>query len=195
MYPPPIQNLINEFSKFPGIGQKQATRLVFYLLKKDSKYAEKFSQIINELKKNIICCQKCFFYDEKDDSGICKICRAPKRDKTLICVLAKEQDLINIEKTREYSGVYFILGSEDPEDKNTSLKIDELIKRVKNENIKEIILGINPTSEGDFLALFIQRKLKPFGIKITRLGRGLPLGGEIEYADEETLSSALRSRT
>jgi len=180
-----IQTLIEQFSKLPTVGSRTAARFVFYLIHQPKEKAEELIKAIEDLKNKIKICSLCSNSFEGEQE-ICSICSDPKRDKKTICLIEKEVDLETIEKTNKYKGSYFILG----ESKN----LQKLIERIKNEEIKEIILALNPTTEGRRLGLEIQRKLKDLEIKITRLGLGLPVGGELEYADEETLTSALESR-
>jgi recombination protein RecR len=196
MYPKTIQKLIELFSKFPTVGQRTATRFVFYLIKRDKKEIEELSKAILDLKEKIKFCKSCFkpFEGERE---ICEICSDKTRDRSLLCIVEKETDLEAIEKTKKYKGLYFVLGgpiSAIKKEELRKLKIKELEERVKDKKIKEIIIATSLTTEGETLALFLERKLKNSGKKITRLGRGLPTGGELEYADEETLSSALESR-
>lgn len=196
MYPQSIQKLIDLFSKFPTVGPRTAARFVFYLLKLSSKEVEELIKSISGLKQSVKICSFCFNPFE-GDSDLCKICSDPSRDKTLLCILEKETDLISIEKTKKYAGLYFILGgtvSTLKKEDIKKLRSDELLKRVKNSEIKEIIIATNPTTEGEATALYLERLLKPLNKKITRLGRGLPVGAELEYADEETLGSALEGR-
>jgi len=203
MYSKTIQKLINLFSKFPTVGPRTAARFVFYLLKKDKKEIEELISAILELKKNIRLCQFCFSpFESSINSGqgkeFCPICSNPIRERALLCIVEKESDLISIEKTKKYKGLYFILGGPIKairKDEMQKLRIKELEERLKNHpEIKEIILALNPTTEGEAITLYLERLLKPLNTKISRLGRGLPLGGELEYADEETLSSALEGR-
>jgi recombination protein RecR len=158
---------------------------------------------LSKLKERIKFCQFCFNPFE-GENNLCQICSDPLRDKSLLCVVEKEQDLVSIEKTKKYKGLYFILGglvSRLKKEEIEKLRIKELILRIKNPekfgikaNFKEIILALNPTTEGEATALYLERKLKDFGKKISRLGKGLPVGAELEYADEETLRSALEGR-
>lgn len=205
MYPKTIQKLTALFAKFPTVGPRTAARFVFYLLKLPKEEIETLISLISELKNTIKTCKSCFnsfeppkVYLEKSEGELCEICQDIRRDKTLLCIIEKETDLIPIEKTKKYKGLYFILGgviSAFKKKEVKDLRIDELVKRVKNsEELKEIIIALNPTSQGQATALYLERLLKPFNTKITRLGRGLPVGGELEYADEETLSSALEGR-
>ena len=200
MFPPSIQNLIDQFSKLPGIGPKAAERLVFYLLNQPNQERELLTSAIKELKEKINVCPVCFNLAE---DTLCSICQDPKRDRNKICVVENVSDIIPLEKTGQYNGLYHILGGVlsptngiGPE----KLHISQLIQRVKtiqqkNQTNKiEIIIATNPTTEGDTTALYLLRILKPLNIKITRLARGLPTGADLEYADEATLGSALAGR-
>jgi recombination protein RecR len=196
MYPKTVQKLIEIFSKFPTVGQRTATRFVFYLIKRDRKEIEELSRAILDLKEKIKFCKNCFKPFE-GEGEICEICRDKTRDKSLLCIVEKETDLEAIEKTKKYKGIYFILGgpvSAIKKEELRKLRMNELEERVKDKGIKEIIIATNPTTEGEAIALYLERKLKNSGKKITRLGRGLPTGGELEYADEETLGAAFESR-
>jgi recombination protein RecR len=196
MYPKTIQKLIEIFSKFPTVGQRTATRFVFYLIKRDRKEIEELSKAILDLKEKIKFCKNCFKPFE-GEGEICEICRDKTRDKSLLCIVEKETDLEAIEKTKKYKGIYFILGgpvSAIKKEELKKLRIKELEERLKDREVKEIIIATNPTTEGEAIALYLERKLKNSGKKITRLGRGLPTGGELEYADEETLGAAFESR-
>lgn len=201
MYPPSIQKLIDLFSKFPTVGPRTAARFVFYLMGKSQEEIENLVATISEIKKNVKICHFCF--NPFEPTGItreklCPICSNPSRDRTLLCIVEKEIDLEAIEKIKKYRGLYFILGGTVSTFKKgdvEKLRIKELVKRLKERaEIQEIIIAVNPTAEGKATALYLERILKPFNKKITRLGRGLPVGGELEYADEETLTSALESR-
>ena len=194
MYSPSIQKLIDQFSQFPTVGPRTASRFVFYLLKLPKGDVKKIIESIAELKNKVRHCFFCFKPFE-GETNLCEICSDARRDKTVLCVVEKETDLETIEKTKKYHGRYFILGgtvSKLRKEDIEKLRIKELQERVKN--LKEIIIATNPTTEGEATALYLERLLKPFNIKTTRLGRGLPVGGELEYADEETLSSALDNR-
>ena len=196
MYPKTIQKLIEIFSRFPTVGQRTATRFVFYLIKRDRKEIEELSKAILDLKEKIKFCKNCFKPFE-GEGEICEICRDKTRDKSLLCIVEKETDLEAIEKTKKYKGIYFILGgpvSAIKKEELKKLRIKELEERLKDREVKEIIIATNPTTEGEAIALYLERKLKNSGKKITRLGRGLPTGGELEYADEETLGAAFESR-
>lgn len=197
MYPPVIQKLIDLFSKFPTVGPRTAARFVFYLMRLSKKEIEELIKSISDLKEKVKTCSFCFNFFE-DEGKLCEICSNPSRDKSLLCVVASEIDLQAIEKTKKYNGLYFILGGTISTLKKADiekLRIKELEERIKKSTeIKEIILALNPTPEGQATTLYLERLLKYFNKKITRLGRGLPVGGELEYADEETLTSALEGR-
>lgn len=195
MYSKNIQNLIDLFSRFPGIGPKAATRLVFYLTKNNN--AQELGTALLEFHKSLKTCPSCFKFHETNEK-LCEICLDNSRNKSLLCIVEKETDLESIEKTHLYKGLYFILGSIVPDLKQETLKklrIRELKQKIgSSQELKEIILGLNPTSEGEAIALYLERELKGLNKKITRLARGLPVGGELEYADRETLKSALERR-
>ena len=198
MYPPSIQKLIDLFSKFPTIGPRTAARFVFYLMKISKEEIEELINSISNLKKTVKICSCCFNPFE-DEGELCKICSNSSRDRTLLCIIEKETDLITLEKTKKYKGLYFILGGTVSTFKKKDvekLRTKELADRIKNQKdlIKEIIIATNPTTEGEATTLYLERLLKPLNKKITRLGRGLPVGAELEYADEETLGSALEGR-
>ncbi len=196
MYPKSIQKLIDLFSKFPTIGPRTAARFIFYLIKLPQEKFDELLDSLTNLRKSIKVCSSCFNPFEESEETLCPICRDNSRDKTLLCVVEKETDLISIENIKKYNGLYFILGGTIglKKDDKKKIRIGELKERIKNNGFKEIIIAINPTTEGEATALYLERELKPLGIKITRLGRGLPVGGELEYADEETLGSAFEGR-
>lgn len=197
MNSPSIQKLIDLFSKFPTIGPKTASRFVFYLLSLPKTETEKLISAISELKNKIKTCNSCFNSFENENE-LCEICLNPSRDKSLLCIIANENDLIVIEKTKKYKGFYFILGGTVSALRKTNLeklRIIELENIIKNRSeIKEVILALNINADGQATSLYLERLLKPYNKKTTRLGRGLPIGSELEYADEETLSSALENR-
>ena len=204
MYPPSIQKLIDLFSKFPTVGPKTASRFVFHLIKTPKEKIEELTRTIEGLKSKIKLCSLCFNSFEGEEEH-CSICSDKTRDKSLICIVEKEVDLEAIEKTRKFKGLYFVLGGtisgfeKEKEKEKMEERVKKLIERIKGEPAfakasGEVILAINPTTEGQSTTLWLQRKLKGLNKKITQLGQGLPKGGELEYADEETLSSALESR-
>lgn len=188
------------FSRFPEVGPRTASRFAFYLLKSPDSEMQELVAALENLKKNVRQCAFCFNPFEREDdeqhAGLCALCSDAARDHSLLCIVEKESDLETLEKTKHYRGRYFILGKvneilrkEGPQ----HMRIQELKNRMTNE-IQEIILALNPTTEGEATLLYLERLLKPYGKKITRLARGLPMGGELEYADDETLRSALEGR-
>lgn len=194
MYPKPFKKLIDYFATLPSVGPKMAERLVLYLFKQDEEMLDDFGESIARLKTNLCYCKKCFNISEGD---LCGVCKNNGREQKTICVVEEPLDIIAIEKTRKYNGLYHVLGGIVGPGSNVSqgeLKISELEMRVKEGGIEEVILATNPTTEGDATALYVARNLKPYEIKITRLGRGLSTGSDIEYADELTLGSAILNR-
>jgi len=195
-YSKTIQRLIDIFSNFPTVGPRTAGRFVFYLLTKNDKEIEELINSISALKK-VKLCQSCFNPFE-GEGYLCQICANPGRNRSLVCLVEKESDLDALEKTKKYKGLYFILGgtvSRLKKEEIKNLRIEELKKRIeKHPEIKEVIIATNPTAEGEATALYLERVLKPYNKKITRLGRGLPTGSELEYADDETLEAALEGR-
>lgn len=194
LLPAPIERLINEFSRLPGIGPKTASRLTFYLLRMPEEQALSLSDALRELKANIVTCQRCFNLSETNP---CEICASQMRDGTLLCVVEEPLDVLAIERTGEFKGRYHVLhGAISPVEGVLphDLKISELLTRVKREPIEEMILATNPNLEGEATASYIQRQLQGQSLKITRLARGLPMGGDLEYADEMTLTRALQGR-
>ena len=196
MYSRSIQKLIELFSKFPTVGPRTASRFVFYLLGLSKEEINELTSSINKLKENVKLCSFCHKSFEKEGE-LCEICSSQSRDKSLLCIVEKETDLIPIEKTKKYQGRYFILGGTISAFKKAELKklrIQELLEAVKKSEIKEIIIALNPTTEGEATVLYLERILKPLNKKISRLGRGLPVGAELEYTDEETLRAAFEGR-
>jgi len=194
--PRSIQNLTQELNKLPGIGPRTAARFALYLLNCPSQDLEKLISALVSLKQNTKYCSRCFNITDAS-SKLCSICQDPKRDLSQICVVESPLDVSPIEATGQYKGLYHILRGTIPPARGkgfNDLKIKELLTRLKKENIKEVILAINPTTEGETTAMYLARVLKPYKIKITRLARGLPTGADLEYADEATLSSALSGR-
>ncbi len=194
----PIEKLTQEFAKFPNVGPKTANRFVLHLIKMPIKDIKNLLEAIIEVKKNIKTCELCsnFFISEKKDP-LCSICKNPSRDKNTLCIVETETDLEALEKTKKYKGLYFILEGNLINSKKEIFqkRIEQLEKRINNNKFKEIIIATNPTTEGETTRLYLERKLKNKNIpKITHLGTGLPIGGELEYADPETLESALRGR-
>lgn len=192
MFPKSFKKLIDQFSSLPSVGPKMAERLVLYLFKQDNNKLKEFAESLEAL-KNLNECKRCFNIAEEN---LCEICKNSQREQKTICVVEEPLDIISIEKTGTYKGLYHVLGGVIFLGKeSTPLKINELLTRIKGEGIQEIILATNPTTEGDATALYIKSKLKDFSnLKITRLARGLSTGGDIEYADEITLGSAITNR-
>ena len=192
-YSAPIANLIEEFEKLPGIGHKTACRLAFYVLNESTEEANRFAEAIKDAKEKIKFCSVCGNLTDKE---LCPICSNAKRDQSIICVVSDVKDLMAMEKTHEYRGVYHILqGAISPVNGigPDDIKIKELISRL-NDNISEVILATNLNVEGEATAMYISKLIKPLGIKITRIAHGIPVGGDLEYTDEVTLSMALEGR-
>lgn len=191
MYPKSFQKLIKNFSSLPSIGPKHAERLVLFLFKKNQDDIKEFAENLLDI-KNLRFCQKCHNISEGE---LCQICSNAKRDQKTVCVVEDPLDVISIERTHSYHGLYHVLGGViTATEKDNSLKIPDLFERIKKEALTEVILATNPTTEGDMTSLYLKRKLSPLGVKITRLGRGLSTGADLEYADELTLSEALTNR-
>lgn len=193
-YALPIAKLIEQLSKLPGIGRKTAQRLAFYILEMDPLEVEKLATSIKEAKDKIHYCKICCNLTENE---ICSICSDDRRDKSVICVLEGAKDVVAMEKTREYKGLYHVLhGVISPMEHigPNEIKIKELLNRVSSGEVKEVILATNPTVEGEATALYISKLLKPLGIKTTRIAHGIPVGGDLEYFDEVTLSKAIENR-
>jgi recombination protein RecR len=190
----PVEDLIEQFRSLPGIGHKTAQRLTFYILSLSDETALEFANAVIRAKKAVKLCREC---QNLTDAEVCSICGDSSRDKSVICVVSDPKDVLALEKTREYRGVYHVLhgylspiNDMGPDD----IKVKELITRVSNEQVSEIIMATNPDTEGEATAMYISRLLKPFNLKITRLAYGIPVGGHLEYADEITLTRALEGR-
>ncbi len=191
MYPKAFQKLIKNLSALPSVGPKMAERLVLFLFKQDIEKIRDFAENLLEI-KNMRICRRCFNIAEGE---LCEYCKDSKRDQHSICVVEEPLDIISLERTKAYQGLYHVLGGVlQVGDAGTDLKIPQLIDRIEKEKITEVILATNPTTEGDATALYLKRKIQPLHIKITRLGRGLSTGADLEYADEITLSEALTNR-
>lgn len=195
-YPDSIQKCIDGLAHLPGIGPKSAERIVFYLLKQGSKTSDELAKNIGTLQKNISLCQQC---GNMTDQNPCLLCTDTKRDDAIICVVAEPQDIQVIEKSGEFHGRYHVLGGVlNPVEGMTAdrLRIKELVDRIKKNKhtLKEIIIATNPDLEGESTAMYLARQLKPYQLKISRLAKGLPMGATIEYADEITISNALKGR-
>lgn len=190
----PLRIVIEELSKLPSIGRKSAQRLALHLVKKEKAELEELIGALIELKDNIKFCSICFNISSND---ICNVCTSPKRDNSTICVVEEASDVIAIENTNEFSGKYHVLGgvlSPLAGIGVESLKIRELVQRLKNDEVKEIILALNPNTEGETTSLYLAKLLKPFDLKVTRLARGLPIGGDLEFTDEATIGRAVLNR-
>lgn len=194
MYSDTVNKLINEFEKLPGIGHKSAVRLAFYILESPIDVAQNMANTLIDAKQKIKFCSQCFNITENDP---CDICSNKKRDESIICVVENVKDVVAMEKTHEYKGLYHVLhGSISPMNNITAgdIKIKELLERLKDDTIKEVILATNPTIEGEATAMYISRLIKPLGISVTRIAHGIPVGGDLEYTDEITLIKALEGR-
>ena len=190
----PLLIAIEELSKLPGIGKKTAQRLALYILKSNKESVDNLVKSIQDLKTRLRFCNRCFNLSEEE---LCDICKNPKRDQSVICVVEEASDVIAIEKTNEYFGLYHILGGVLSPLSGVgadSLKIKELIKRFETEEINEVILALNPDTEGETTALYLAKLIKPLGIKVSRIARGLPIGGDLEFADEATIGRAVLGR-
>jgi recombination protein RecR len=192
--PESVTHLIDELSRLPGIGPKTASRLTYYLLRAPNEQAESLSEALRELRTRTRFCSNCFNITEDDP---CPICSDEERDAGTICVVEEPLDVLAIERTREYRGRYHVLhGAISPVEGigPENLRIRELLERVRGRPVREIILATNLSLEGDATSMYLQRQLAPLGVRVTRLARGLPVGGDLEYADEVTLSRALEGR-
>lgn len=194
MFEAPVQRLIDELARLPGIGQKSAQRLAFHILHVETADARRLAEAIVQMREQVRLCARCFNITDGEE---CSICRDARRDPTLLCIVERAQDIVVVERTQEFSGRYHVLGGAispiegiGPE----QLRLRELIARLEPENVREAIVATNPTVEGDTTALYLARTLKPLGIKVTRLASGLPVGGDLDYADELTLGRALVGR-
>lgn len=193
--PQPVQALIDELSRLPGIGPKTASRLTYFLLRQPAEQARALAEALANLKERTRFCSVCFNMTEADP---CELCRDEQRDSALICVVEEPLDVIAIERTRSFRGRYHVLhGAISPvEDVGPDdLRIKELLARLRTARMREVIVATNPSYEGEATAMYLQKQIAPLGIKVTRLARGLPVGGDLEYADETTLARALEGRS
>lgn len=193
-FPPTLENLIDKFASLPGVGKKSAQRLAFYVLSLPEGEAESFAEAILEAKKSVHTCPEC---QNLTDGDKCPICRNDRRDKTTICVVSEPRDVVSIERSREYNGVYHVLhgvlspmNHVGPDD----IKISELVARIAEGEVSEVIMATNPDTEGDTTAMYISRLIKPFDVKVTRLAYGIPVGSNLEFADDATLLRAIEGR-
>ena len=194
MYAPPIMKLIDMFAKMPGVGRKSAVRLCFHILSLSEKESDEFVSAIKDVKEKITLCETCLSFT---DTQPCRICGDARRDKKVICVVESPKDVTAMEKTHEFHGVYHVLhgvispiDGVGPED----IRVKELLARVAEGETEEIIMATNPSVEGEATALYLAKLLKPFGVKITRIAHGIPVGGDLEYTDEITLARAMDGR-
>jgi len=190
----PLAKLVNELSKLPGIGEKTATRLAFYILRAPSQYAQALSQAVLEIKNKVKLCSVCFNLTEEDPCGLCQ---NEERDKALLCIVEEPQDLLAIEKSGMFRGRYHILhGVLSPLEGigPEQLKIKELLQRLRDSAIQEVILATNSSVEGEATALYLAKLLKPISLKLTRIAHGIPMGGDLEYLDGMTIGSAIENR-
>ena len=193
-FAPPVERLIEEFARLPGIGQKTAQRLAFHVLDMPKEDAQRFAAAIMQAKSTVFTCKVC---QNLTDSEICPICSNPNRDPGVICVVADPRDVLAFERTREYNGLYHVLHGVispmnhiGPDD----IRIRELLQRVADTDVREVIIATNPDTEGEATAMYLARLLKPFGVAVTRLAYGIPVGGHLEYIDEVTLMRAPEGR-
>jgi len=191
-----IEEAVNEVSKLPGIGKKTALRLVLHLIKETEHQTFALTEALNKLRKNIRYCNTCFNISDNEE---CAICTSHRRDKSIVCVVEESKDVMAIENTAQYTGVYHVLGGVISPIQGVGpgdLQIDSLVQRLtRHPEIKEIILALNPTMEGDTTCFYLNRKLQGFSVKVTSIARGVPVGGDLEYADEITLGRSITART
>jgi recombination protein RecR len=190
-----LEELVGLLTRLPGIGRKSALRVTYHILKSDEAFADALADRIRGLKSKVVFCSTCGSYTESDP---CPVCSSPARDRNLVCVVEQPQDVVTIEASREYRGLYHVLGGlispldgVGPED----LRIQALVTRLRSGEVTEVVVATNPTVEGDTTALYLKRLLEPTGIAVTRLATGIPVGGDLEYADRLTLARSFRGRT
>lgn len=200
-YPTPLARVIQELSKLPGIGEKTAARLAFHMLKGKRDDVNRLAESIGKLRQEMGLCRQCFGFSEvnpeSDGDTLCIVCRNPARAEDTICVVEEPADLIAVEKSQEFKGLYHVLqGTLSPLDGvgPDALRIRELLERIRRGNIREVIVATNPTVEGEATALYLSKVIKPLGVAVTRIARGLPMGGDLEYIDAVTLGKALEGR-
>ena len=194
-FPATLENLIDKFASLPGVGKKSVQRLVFYVFSLSDGEAQSFAQAIISAKSSVHCCKICQNLTEGD---ICSICASDRRDKTTVCVVSEPRDVLSIERGHEYNGTYHVLhgvlspmNHVGPDD----IRIKELLARISDETVEEVIMATNPDTEGEATAMYVSRLLKPFSVKVTRLAYGIPVGSNLEFADDATLNRALEGRT
>jgi recombination protein RecR len=201
LYPAPLARLVQELSKLPGIGEKTAARLAFHLLKEERDDVLHLADAIGRLRQEMGLCQRCFGFSEVNeqnaDGALCDICRGGERERDKICVVEEPADLIAVEKSHEFRGLYHVLhGTISPLDGMgpDALRIKELLERLRDSGVREVIVATNPTMPGEATALYLSKVIKPLGVSVTRIARGLPMGGDLEYTDAVTLGKALEGR-
>ncbi len=201
LYPAPLARLVQELSKLPGIGEKSAARLAFHMLKGNKDELLRLADSIARLRQEMGLCRRCFGFSEvtpdSEDGALCGICRNFEREVDKICVVEEPADLIAVEKSQEYRGLYHVIhGTISPLDGigPDALRIKELLERLRDGAIKEVIVATNPTMNGEATALYLSKVIKPLGVSVTRIARGLPMGGDLEYTDAVTLGKALEGR-
>ena len=194
-FPASLENLVDKFAALPGIGRKSAQRLAFYVLGQSDAEAQSFADAILDAKRNVHCCRIC---QNLTEGEICSVCASDSRDKGTICVVSEPRDVLSIERGHEYNGTYHVLhgvlspmSHVGPDD----IRIKELLTRVAEENVEEVIMATNPDTEGEATAMYLSRLLKPFGVKTTRIAYGIPVGSNLEFTDDATLSRAIEGRT
>ena len=194
-FPASLENLVDKFAALPGIGRKSAQRLAFYVLGQSDAEAQSFADAILDAKRNVHCCRIC---QNLTEGEICSVCASDSRDKGTICVVSEPRDVLSIERGHEYNGTYHVLhgvlspmSHVGPDD----IRIKELLTRVAEEDVEEVIMATNPDTEGEATAMYLSRLLKPFGVKTTRIAYGIPVGSNLEFTDDATLSRALEGRT
>jgi recombination protein RecR len=201
MYPAPLARLIQEMSKLPGIGEKSAARLAFHMLKGKKEDVFRLAESIGKLRQEMGLCRRCFGFSEvdpQDENGaVCDICRNAEREEDKICVVEEPADMLAVEKSQEYRGLYHVLhGTISPLDGvgPDALKVRELLERLRSGAVREVIVATNPTMDGEATAFYLSKIIKPLGVSVTRIARGLPMGGDLEYTDAVTLGKALEGR-
>ena len=190
----PVAKLIDELGRLPGVGPKSASRLAYYLLRAPKEQALSLAEAILEVKERIVLCSRCFNITETDP---CAICQDSERDQSMICVVEEPLDVLALDRTGEFKGLYHVLhGAISPLDGRgpEQLKVAELVRRLEPSDVKEVVLATNPTVEGEATAVYLARLIKPFGVSVTRIAHGIPVGGNLEYADQVTLGRALEGR-
>ena len=194
-FPASLENLVDHFAALPGVGRKSAQRLAFYVLGLSDEDAKGFADAITDAKRNVRCCRIC---QNLTEGELCSICASDTRDKSIICVVSEPRDVMSIERGHEYNGTYHVLhgvlspmSHVGPDD----IRIKELLVRVAEESVEEVIMATNPDTEGEATAMYLSRLLKPFGVKVTRLAYGIPVGSNLEFTDDATLSRAIEGRT